>query len=320
MQVLSLVNQKGGCGKTTTAVNLAGALAARGERVLLVDLDPQAHATLALGQAPDWEDASVAEVLIGEAKAEDAIVTCPGGIDLLPARLDLGEFEEISGRLLHAEQRLQGVLLSLEGTYAWVVVDCPPRADGVLCANALFASTTAVLVVETGAFALQGALQALRVFEEAAERQNRSYRIRVVGTMFDRRTRFARELLIALHGRFTGWMYDTVIRSSVRLREGPAVGLPIQEHAPSSRAAADFAALAEEVVLDSVDASQDRLPESGGPRVGEMIVPRPAPAAQGQMEDLVSDGAETGGHDSLDPIEPIHPHLPRRLPSEAARN
>ena len=265
MQVLSLVNQKGGCGKTTTAVNLAGALAARGESVLLVDLDPQAHATLALGQAPERHEASVAEVLLDEAQASEAIVRCPGGIDLLPARLDLGEFEEISGRLLHPEQRLRVVLESLRGQYAWVVVDCPPRADGVLCANALFASTTAMLVVETGAFALQGALQALRVFDDAAERQNRVYRIRVVGTLFDRRTRFARELLIALHGRFMGAMYDTVIRSSVRLRESPAVGLPIQEHAPASRAAADFAALAEEICLDK----QVDLPASDGVRMGE---------------------------------------------------
>ena len=264
MQVLSLVNQKGGCGKTTTAVNLAGALAARGERVLLVDLDPQAHATMALGQAPEEYEATVSEVLLDEAQVGEAILSCPGGIDLLPARLDLGEFEEVSGRLLHPEQRLRVVLEGLRDRYGWVVVDCPPRADGVLCANALFASTTVLLVVETGAFALQGALQALRVFDEAAERQNRVYRIRVVGTLFDRRTRFARELLIALHGRFAGAMYDTVIRSSVRLREGPAVGLPIQEHAPASRAAADFASLAEEICLDK----QVVLPSSEGALVG----------------------------------------------------
>ena len=169
---------------------------------------------------------------------------------------------------MHPEQRLRVVVESLRGRYEWIVVDCPPRADGVLCANALFASTTAMLVVETGAFALQGALQALQIFDVAAERQNRVYRIRVVGTLFDRRTRFARELLIALHGRFAGVMYDTVIRSSVRLREGPAVGLPIQEHAPGSRAAADFAALAEEIYLDK----QVNLPDSDGVRTGEAQV------------------------------------------------
>jgi len=247
MQVLSLVNQKGGCGKTTTAVNLAGALAARGEAVLLVDLDPQAHATMALGCALDGEP-SVHEVLMGEVAIERAIQPAPGRIALLPAERALVEFEEVSERLLNPERRLAEALERVAGRYPWVLVDCPPRADGVLCANALFAGTVALLVVETGAFALQGALQALRVLEETAERQGRDFDIRVVGTMFDRRTKFARELLVALHGRFGAAMFDTVIRTSVRLREAPAWGVPIQELAPASRAATDFAALAAEIV------------------------------------------------------------------------
>lgn len=247
VSLLSLVNQKGGCGKTTTAVNLAGALAARGERVLLVDLDPQAHATMALGCAL-VDEPSIADVLLGEATALQAVQPGPGGIDLLPACPRLAEFEEVSERLLHPEQRLAEAVAGLEGRYRWVLVDCPPRADGVLCANALYASTTALLVVETGAFALQGALQALRVFEETAERQGKKPPVKVVGTLFDRRTKFARELLVAMHGRFGDDMFDTVIRTSVRLREAPAVGLPIQELAPTSRAAADFDALTEEVL------------------------------------------------------------------------
>lgn len=249
MQVLSLVNQKGGCGKTTTAVNLAGALAARGESVLLIDLDPQSHATMALGCALDEgpSEPSVAEVLLDEVLVTDAIQRRPGGIDLLPSKPLLAEFEEISERLIHPEQRLAVSLEAVRDRYRWVIVDCPPRADGVLCANALFACDTPLLVVETGAFALQGALQALRVLEQTAEHHDRTYAVRVVGTMFDRRTRFARELLVALHGRFGEAMFDTVIRTSVRLREAPAVGIPIQELAPTSRAAADFAALAQEI-------------------------------------------------------------------------
>ena len=222
-------------------------IAARGERVLLVDLDPQAHATMALGCALE-DEPSVADVLLDEATALQAVQPGPGGIDLLPASPRLGEFEEISERLLHPEQRLAEALASLESRYRWVLIDCPPRADGVLCANALYASTTALLVVETGAFALQGALQALRVFEETAERQGKKPPVKVVGTLFDRRTKFARELLVAMHGRFGDDMFDTVIRTSVRLREAPAVGLPIQELARTSRAAADFDALTEEVL------------------------------------------------------------------------
>jgi chromosome partitioning protein len=247
MQVLSFVNQKGGCGKTTTAVNLAGALAARAERVLVVDLDPQAHATMNFGCVAE-DEPSVAEVLLDEAYIEQAIQAAPGNVHLLPSKPRLAEFEEAAERLIHPEQRLKISLDAVRDRYDWVILDCPPRADGVLCANALFASTCALLVVETGAFALQGALQALRVLDEVGENQGRSYDVRVVGTMFDRRTRFARELLVALHARFGDAMFDTVVRTSVRLREAPALGLPVQVLDPGCRAAADFSALAEEVL------------------------------------------------------------------------
>ena len=129
-----------------------------------------------------------------------------------------------------------------------VLLDCSPRADGVLCANALYASSHTLLIVETGAFALQGAIQALKVLDEVAENQGHAPELRVVGTMFDRRTRFARELLVALHSRFGDALFDTVIRTSVRLREAPALGLPVQELDPGCRAAADFDALADEIM------------------------------------------------------------------------
>lgn len=252
--VYAFVNQKGGCGKTTTAVNLAGALAARGDRVLLIDLDPQAHATLGLGCSPDRP--TVVDVLLGEASIEEAVVPAPGRLTLLPSEPRLAEFEEISGRLIHPEQRLRSALAEAASRgvmFDHVLIDCSPRADGVLCANALFASTCTFLIVETGAFALQGAVQALKVLDEVAENQNRTFDIRVIGTMFDRRTKFARELLVALHARFGEAMFETVIRTSVRLREAPALGVPVQELDPGCRATTDFAALAEEVVHMSGD-------------------------------------------------------------------
>ena len=257
-QVLAFVNQKGGCGKTTTAVHLAGALAARGERVLLVDLDPQAHATMGLGCAPDAPDEptepgeptkpTVAEVLLDDADPRAAVVEVPGGIRLLPSIPRLGRLEEVAEHELGVERRLGRALERLAPDFDRILIDCPPRADGVLCASALAASTHTMLVIETGAFALQGALQALRILDEVGTDQDRTFDVRVIGTLFDRRTRIGRELLVALHGRFGEAMFDTVIRSSVRLREAPAVGLPIQVLDPACRAAGDFAALAEEVV------------------------------------------------------------------------
>jgi len=273
--VYAFVNQKGGCGKTTTAVHLAGALAARGERVLLVDLDPQAHATMGLGCSPDRP--TVTDVLLGDASLSEAVAPAPGGITLLPSEPRLAEFEEVSGRLIHPERRLA---LALEEAHRagvrfdHVLLDCSPRADGVLCANALYASSHTLLIVETGAFALQGAIQALKVLDEVAENQGRSPELRVVGTMFDRRTRFARELLVALHSRFGEALFDTVIRTSVRLREAPALGLPVQELDPGCRAAADFDALADEIMaLEVGSGSTADLKEY------ELRPPAPEPAS-----------------------------------------
>jgi chromosome partitioning protein len=247
MRVLSFVNQKGGCGKTTAAVNLAGALARRGERVLLVDLDPQAHATLGLGCAP-LDAPALYEVLDGRVSAFEALCDAPGGIAVLPATPRLAEFEEAAERSIHPERALAGALAEVEDAFDLVLLDCPPRVDGVLAANALGASDVALLVVETGAFALQGALQARRILEEIRVTRGLAFDVRVLGTLFDRRTRFAREVLVALQARFGEAMFDTVIRSSVRLREVAALGAPVQVVDPGCRAADDFAALADEVV------------------------------------------------------------------------
>jgi chromosome partitioning protein len=246
MRVLSLVNHKGGCGKTTTAIHLAGAFAARGLRVLVCDLDPQAHATAGLGY--DAEERPCArEVLAKSCAIEDALVTAGRGLALLPAHERLAEYEESAAQSLAAERALREALARVAGRYDWVLVDCPPRADGVLVGNALAASSTVLLVVETGAFALQGALRAARLVHEAARAQGSRFEVRALATMFDRRTPVARELLVALQARFGSELLDAVIRTSPHLREAAAAGATIQAFAPRSGAARDFADLADEL-------------------------------------------------------------------------
>ncbi len=246
MRVLCFVNQKGGCGKTTTAINLAGALARSGRSVLLVDLDPQAHATLGLGVCAE-DEASLIDVLSDGLPLESAIRSTPAGVDLVPATLALAEFEEISARMLYPERALEAALRECTREYDYVLLDCPPRADGVLTANALRAAELALLVVECGAFALQGAVQAGRLLLRQARDRGDVANLHYVATLFDRRTRFSKELLIAMQARFGPTLFNTPIRTSVRLREAAARGIPIQLFEPNGGPAMDFASLAEEV-------------------------------------------------------------------------
>ena len=247
MHVLTFANQKGGCGKTTSAVNLAGALAAHGSRTLLVDLDPQAHATMALSCAGE-EGTSLVDVLLSGTAVERAIRSAPGGIDLIPATESLAEFEEVSARRMHSDSVLASALRRIEKAYDFAILDCPPRVEGILCANALTACDTVILVIESGAFALQGALKARRLIEHRGVDRERPFDIRVLATMFDRRLRIARDLLIGTQARFGEQMFDSVIHTSVRLREAAAYGIPVQVLDSKSRAALDFESLAKEVL------------------------------------------------------------------------
>ncbi len=273
MHVFALANQKGGCGKTTTAIHLAAALAAYGERVLLVDLDPQAHATLGLGVSVG-RDPSLAQVFDGLADISQAAQTVPGDFQLVPATDELAEFEETSARAIRPEQLLGRALREVASEYDHAILDCPPRADGILTANARRAADTVILIVECGAFALQGALKTRGLLEDSMARTESRFAIRVLGTLFDRRTRIARELLVGMHGRFGADMFDTVIGTNVRLREAAAHGAPVQVLEPRGRATENFASLAREVL---VHASRARRAEALLDR-GATLVPHPVQA------------------------------------------
>ncbi len=247
MQTWALANQKGGTGKTTTAINLSAALASHGKRCLLVDLDPQAHATQGLGIAVE-DGRSAASIFLEGAEISDLVRSVPGGFHLVPGEARLAEFEEVAERTLGSERILAGALARVVPRYDWVVLDCPPRADGVLTANAVRAADVTCLVVETGAFSLQGALQARRIFEGRARELGRPARLRVLATLFESREALDRECLIALQARFDRMLLDTVIRRHALLRRACAASVPARELAPESRAARDFDALARELL------------------------------------------------------------------------
>jgi len=252
MQVLALANQKGGCGKTTLAINLAGALSKRGDRVLLIDLDPQAHASLGLGQA-DFGGLSIASVLRDDVALRRVIRVLPHGFQLVPGSLEAAEYEELAERRLQPERALERALEAVEPEFDWVLVDCPARADGVLTACALRAATLVALVVETSTFALQGAVRAWRLFEERASSLDRDVELRVIATLFDRRNALARELLTAMQTRFADALFDTAIGARDELREATALGVPIQTYSPASASAREFDALAAELARSAVE-------------------------------------------------------------------
>ena len=304
MQIWALANQKGGTGKTTTAINLAASLAAAGQRVLLLDLDPQAHATLGLGCHIE-EKHSIARTFLDGVPLLDLVRPVVGGFHLVPATLSLAEFEQVAERTIGPERLLEHELEALRGRYDWVLFDCPPRADGVLTLNAIRAATTALMVVETGSFALQGALRARSLFEEMVSDPGRGLSLRFLATLFDRKVAFSRELLVAMQARFGERMLDTVIRTDICLRESCAYGVPVRAFDPASKGALDYDALARELFHlnnpiraargDASSAAERRAGRSGTYSNGELW-PK-APRSPRSTEEHVSRAGEFAAKD-----------------------
>ena len=265
MRTVAIVNQKGGCGKTTTTVSLAGCLAADGARVLVVDVDPQAHATLALGVDPERVEENLYEVLAeadGADRLADVIVPTAGRVDVAPSGIVLSALEQklAAERVEGRTERLARALASVRDRYDYALVDCPPNV-GLLTFSALRAADDVVVPLEASHFALHGVQKLLETVALLGERVGRAPPVRVLPTLYDGRTRFAREMLAEIRSRFDGRCFDTVIRSCIRLREAARAGVPITVHAPRSTGALDYAALSVEV------AAQAALPCADEPRV-----------------------------------------------------
>lgn len=252
MRTISIANQKGGCGKTTVAINLSAMLAREGRRVLLVDMDPQGHCALGLAVPEEQIDVSVLDCLLSQRNDEPIELSritwqITPNLDLAPSRVDLSRFELTQARDPGIDELLTMALEAINGQYDYAIIDCPPHV-GLLTRNALKAATDVVIPVDTGYFALHGLTQQLQTIQDIEQTSTKSRSVRVLANQYDIRTKLAREILAELRKRFGEVMFETIINFNTKLKEGASYGQPITEFAPSSSGARDFLKLARELM------------------------------------------------------------------------
>ncbi|HUL84360.1 MAG TPA: AAA family ATPase, partial [Actinomycetota bacterium] len=250
-RIVAIANQKGGVGKSTTAVSLGAALADIGYRVLVVDLDPQGNASTGMGIRHEARETTVYEVVVAEASIEDAIVHTPiEGLHAVPSTIDLAGAEIELVSQFSRETRLKRALQPVgEGRYDFVLLDCPPSL-GLLTVNALTAAEELIVPIQCEYYALEGLGQLLRNVNLVQQNINPELRLSgIVMTMFDPRTKLSEQVVAEVRRFFGEIVYDVIIPRTVRLSEAPGFGQPITVYDPRSKGAETYRSLAREVAL-----------------------------------------------------------------------
>ncbi len=250
-KIIAIANQKGGVGKTTTAINLGGALAQLGKRVLCLDLDPQANLTVGLGIDLNTVEKNIANVLIDPDCGLESIIrpTKTKNLDVAPATLELSAAEVELFNAIGREMALRDKLTAeIAQRYEFIIIDCPPTL-GLLTLNALVAANGVIIPVQTQYYSLKGVAALLRIIKTVQSRLNPNVKVLgMLATFYDSRTILGRDMLDSLKEIGTHQVFDTVIRQSVKVGEAPTAGLPITEYDKRSDAAKAFVDLAREVV------------------------------------------------------------------------
>ena len=305
MRTIAIVNQKGGCGKTTTAINLAGMFAAKGARTLLVDVDPQSHCAAGLAIPEKRIDLDIGDAMTWPADKplDHARLVWRAGrnLDLIPSRMKLAGLEAGRGGLADVDQRERRLLRVLEGlrdTYEICVIDCSPSI-GLLTYNAIIAADEIIIPVDTSFFSLQGAAKQLNTIRSVGRRLGVTPAHWVVATIHEPDSALAKDLLDELRSRFPKRVAPTVIRRDQSLKEAASFGQPISEYAPRSVGAADYASLAD-WLLQARPTTRRPAPDEAedDPPVVNVTINRDShrdhvPSTYGTSDDLPNDESPT---------------------------
>lgn len=251
VKVIAVANQKGGVGKTTTAVNLAACLAALGRRTLLLDCDPQGNATSGFGIDKRGIKECVYDNIIGDVPMQKTIIpTAYDNLELVPARIQLAGAEIELVSLMNREGRLKNSLERVKHNYDYVLIDCPPSL-GLLTVNALTAASSVLIPIQCEFYALEGVSMLMNTIRLVQRNLNPALKLEgVVMTMFDSRTNLSQDVVSEVQAFFRTKMYQTIIPRNVRLSEAPSHGQPVIEYDKKSKGAQVYMELAREVIGD----------------------------------------------------------------------